>query len=689
MGSTRTLCGPSETVVRSERERTELSRVTLRGAELHDVAGTGGDPLKVMMLMPGVSAAASGVGYPVVRGSAPAATGYFIDGVRIPQLFHDLIGPAVVNADLIDSIDFYAGGAPAQYGRLLAGVIDAHLTRPREGLHAEAQVDLIHAGGLVEGIIPQTGTAVTLAGRVSYSGPLLGLLSKVVSPGNTTVADFWDYQARIEQPLLGGTARLLALGGSDNFGNAVDDPTAQSEGTQLMTFHRVDLRYRHGLFSGELELGATLGIDELGVTSEGPVATPDPSMPGPTGTSRQTTSIHQTVVSGRLQWSGNLFRGVDAAFGSTLDHMTAGEHQEAAVSIIGGPSAMNAMDAPLASATVWGAFAQLTWRPLVPLSVTGGVRFDEYLLDADAPRLSADPRLSLAWKESDRLTLRAAAGLYHQPPTFLVSLPVIDLALVSSGLQEVWQTSAGFTWKIWNDLELSADAYFNPITRAIEVGFLDGSGSPVPLDPSTPTTPTGAAVTQTSGLSYGADFMLRWPLKRHFFGWLTLSVQRSTRHRVFSVAPDGVSPPNETGDLPYALDQTLVANAVLSYRFDSGWTAGVVLHFNTGRPESGELGSRTMQPMNGTYDGFNFQYWSPTRLDAVDRLPPYFRLDVRLSKLWLTDAFSLEAYADVFNLSLQQEVIGYDYSGGFGLPLVKTASTVPVIVPSVGMKARY
>src|SRR5262249_18273299 len=164
----------------------------------------------VMMLMPGVSAAISGIGYPIVRGSAPAATGYYLDEVRIPQLFHVFLGPAVVHPDLIDSVDFYAGGAPVKYGRLLGGAIDGHIKKPRDsGLHVEASADVLNAGGLAEGVIEKTGTSVTLAGRYSYSSWLFGLVSKALSPGRRLVADFWDYQGRIEQPLLGGSLRLF------------------------------------------------------------------------------------------------------------------------------------------------------------------------------------------------------------------------------------------------------------------------------------------------------------------------------------------------------------------------------------------------------------------------------------------------------------------------------------------------
>ena len=59
---------PFETVVRADRDRTEVSRVDLRDAEIREVPGTLGDPFRVVMLLPGVSSVVSGIAYPVVRG---------------------------------------------------------------------------------------------------------------------------------------------------------------------------------------------------------------------------------------------------------------------------------------------------------------------------------------------------------------------------------------------------------------------------------------------------------------------------------------------------------------------------------------------------------------------------------------------------------------------------------------------
>jgi hypothetical protein len=169
-----------------------------------------GDPFRAVMLMPGVSSVVSGVAYPVVRGTAPAATGYFLDGVRVPLLYHLMLGPAVVHPDFIESVDFYPGAPPPEYGRLLGGAIDGKVRRPRDDRwHGTVYADLINAGGLVEYPVAKTETNFTVAGRVSYTAWLTAALANLAMSStsearNRSSCSTSDYQARVEQVLWGG-----------------------------------------------------------------------------------------------------------------------------------------------------------------------------------------------------------------------------------------------------------------------------------------------------------------------------------------------------------------------------------------------------------------------------------------------------------------------------------------------------
>ncbi|QAT81882.1 NB-dependent receptor [Corallococcus coralloides] len=465
---------PYETVVRDERPRTEVTRISLHEQELREVPGTLGDPFRVVMLMPGVGSLASGISYPVVRGSQPAATGFFLDGVRIPMLYHLLLGPAVVHPDFIDTVDFYPGTPPVQYGRVLGGAVEGRLSRPREDrMHFTAYADLLNAGGFIEQPFESTGTSVSLAGRFSYSALLISLAANALqnSEAERLRAGFWDYQARVEQKVGKGRLRLFALGSSDDVGIS-PELRAEADGAGVVSrFHRIDLRGTHPVADGEGEVGITLGWDGLGLTGE---RTRDTGG----GLFRESVGeygLRQASIAARAGWRRTLTSSLDLAVGADV------EHRRSATTLTGTarPPGWRPTDAtdplkqPSALATFSGAYASATWKPSGTWVVTPGLRVDAYHLVPGMTFTAVEPRLSVRHTLTDTLTLKGGAGLYHQPPTVLVHVPAVDTASLRYGLQSGAQFDVGAEWKAFEGLELSADAYFNPLSRAVEFDLMD------------------------------------------------------------------------------------------------------------------------------------------------------------------------------------------------------------------------
>ncbi|NOJ91871.1 TonB-dependent receptor [Corallococcus coralloides] len=681
---------PYETVVRDERPRTEVTRISLHEQEIREVPGTLGDPFRVVMLMPGVGSLASGISYPVVRGSQPAATGFFLDGVRIPMLYHLLLGPAVVHPDFIDTVDFYPGAPPVQYGRVLGGAVEGRLSRPREDrLHFTAYADLLNAGGFIEQPFESTGTSVSLAGRFSYSALLISLMANTVqnSEAERVRAGFWDYQARVEQKVGKGRLRLFALGSSDDVGIAPELLAGAEGGGVVSRFHRIDLRGTHPVAEGEGEVGVTLGWDGLGLTGEetqnagGTLVRQDVGEYG----------LSQVSVAARAGWRRALTPSLDVAVGADV------EHRRSATTLTGTarpPGWRPSDDAdplkrPSALATFSGAYASATWRPSDTWVVTPGLRVDAYHLVPGMTFTAVEPRLSVRHSLTDTLTLKGGAGLFHQPPTVLVHVPAIDTASLRYGLQSGAQFDVGAEWKAFEGLELSADAFFNPLSRAVEFDLVDvaenrrrrgGLGE----DPA------------TTGYAYGFDLMARHPLGRHWFGWVSYSFLQSKRKARFGrISDDNRVLETVEGTLPFAFEQAHTFNAALSYKFGNNWTVGTVVHFNTGRPETGQITSQTQRWVTNP-DGST--EWVRQDLDRTQRLAPFFRVDARIAKSWAYQDFTLDASLDVLNLSAQQEVVAYEYRSEGGdyessphkdVRPVRVPMRIPVILPLFGLKATY
>ncbi|WP_163990979.1 TonB-dependent receptor [Pyxidicoccus caerfyrddinensis] len=675
---------PYETVVRADRPRTEVSRITLHDQELREVPGTMGDPFRVIMLMPGVTTLASGLSYPVVRGVQPAASAFFVDGVRVPFLYHLLVGNAVVHPDFIDSLDFQVGVPSARYGSLLGGAVDAHVSRPREdGVRGSAYLDIINSGAFLEVPFPETGTTVTAAARISYTGLIVTRVansltapSVYTAPDGTPYpdrgepkiyADYWDYSARVEQRVGDeGRLRLLVMGSSDAVGITARLPGQESGGVGLL-FHRVDLRGRHPLAGGEAEVGLTLGYDRLGLNfDEGD------NSPG-------SYELTQGSVALRTGYTRELSPSLTfEAFGQ-LERRSAGLVATGLFRPVGPVDGRDAYSRPDILATFAGVGTQLTWRPAARWTLVPGLRVDSYHGFGLDTYVALEPRLAVRHALTDALTLKAGAGLYHQPATVLLPVPAGEMLALERGLQRAVQLSAGAEWRPSQDWELSAEAYFNPLVRTLEFNFED-------VVSNVRRRGLEAEDVQGHGYTYGLELMVRRPLGRHWFGWLTYGFNQSRRFERYSrLGTQGEELGQAEGYLPYVFEQAHSVNAALSYRFAFA-TVGAVAHFNTGRPESGQFGYRTRR--EGT-DAEGNPEWMPVDRGSVDRMPGFFRLDVRASRSWVFDRFVLEAYLDVFNITARKEVLSFEY--GYGKPsgLKKTQVGVPVILPTLGVKGSF
>ena len=77
--------------------RHEGERIALRDEELHQAPGTLGDPFRVIGLLPGVATPITLLPIYVIRGASPGTNGFYLDGMRVPQLFHFVVGGGVVH----------------------------------------------------------------------------------------------------------------------------------------------------------------------------------------------------------------------------------------------------------------------------------------------------------------------------------------------------------------------------------------------------------------------------------------------------------------------------------------------------------------------------------------------------------------------------------------------------------------
>jgi hypothetical protein len=517
-----------ETVVHAGRP--ELAKVTLSGDEARQTAGTSGDPMRVIGSLPGVIQIAWPAALYVVRGANPGNTGFFLDGIRVPALFHIALGPSVIHPYLIDGVDFYPGGYPANYGPYVSGIMAARtLAPPADRVHASADITFFDAGGIVTAPWDGGRGTVAVAGRYSYTGEIFSLLQ------TGTTLRYGDYQVRIDHPLGGGQATVFAFGSVDSLGWTNPGAAAQEYGS--LQFHRLDLRWRRALAGGRLLVGATVGADWTQSTLfDAPI------------------KVRAGNASPRLVYDRALGGSVDLELGASADAQTFATVKPTFEQKQGDLGSSR-------DAFSQAAFATVSFRLGSRLVVAPGLRSDLFA-EENTKAFFLEPRLDVLYRLSDAIALKADGGRFAQMPSLPVSVPGFEaFGLADLGAQTSIGGSVGVETRLPRSFTLGVTGYYETL-RLTDVRNIDLQNiQPTEAD----------FLVSRLGRAYGAELLLRRANEGRLFGWLAYTLSWSLR-----ADDNGVYGRSDW-------DERHVLNLVTGYRLRGGYTVGARFHLNTGR----------------------------------------------------------------------------------------------------------
>lgn len=206
------------------------TRRTLDRDAIRAVPGSLGDPMRALQSQPGFARTPFEAGWLLVRGGDPDDTGLYLDGVRIPLLYHMGGFTSVLHPELTDSVDYWAGAQPARL-QGTAGAVDVVPARIGDRARAVAGVNLAWAHGFLEVPLrlPVLGDDVgfAVAARRSYLDGVialaLGAEAAAIAPsfadvqgtlrvGDATITGLWLGDALEVPSLDGGTLDVKQLG---------------------------------------------------------------------------------------------------------------------------------------------------------------------------------------------------------------------------------------------------------------------------------------------------------------------------------------------------------------------------------------------------------------------------------------------------------------------------------------------
>jgi TonB family protein len=586
---------PTEVVIRGTRRAAGL--VTLKSGDVRSMPGAFGDPLRVVEAEPGVVPIVSGVPSFFIRGAPPANVAFFIDGIEVPILYHAFLGPSVIHPNVIDSVDFYRGAAPVEYGRFAGPTVAANLRPFDPDWHAQGNLRLIDVGGFVEapfGDCDTPGSATCPRGnarasaRYSYTGLVLSLLS-------SAALSYWDYQTEVHYALgKHDTLGVFAFGAFDYFRGTGD--VAENAGGGRVTFHRVDLRWDHRFSPRtEMRFALTGGYDQSA------------------GADDDSTSVSDRSLRARAQ--------ITSAIAGEAKLRTGFDARVDEFQLQTRPLTLSFPDFsvlfPSRTDLSGGAYVGVELAPTSSITVVPGVRADVYEVSGTTA-VGVDPRISASFAVSSSVTIEHSLGIAHQRPNFAAQVPGAQVADLTGGLQEAVLWSSGVRWKLPEDVVATINVFRN--------GYFDALD---PIGGARDFTLDRTILSRRSNIAAaGLEIGISRALTRKLGGFLSYTLSRSEESSGRRRSVSGFDRPH-------------VLQAALSYDFGRGVRAGARAVLYSGVPELNLEGS---------------PHFSTDR-----RGDPYFRLDMRVEKRWrVGEAGWWSAVGEILNATSTREVIRLD-----------------------------
>lgn len=512
-------------------------------AEVRQLPGAFGDPFRAIESLPGVTPIVSGLPFFYVRGAPPGNVGYFLDGVRVPYLYHVALGPSVVHPGLVSRVDLYPGGYPAEFGRYAGGIVSGETTVPQTTPHGEGNIRLFDAGALAEAGFDGGKGTVLLGGRYSYTAALISLLAPDVA------LSYRDYQARVSYDITPrDRVTVFSFGSYDLLGQTQNDILNVLFGSE---FYRADLRYEHRFDDGSTwRTALALGFDQTRIGGQ------------------QNSQDRMLAVRSRYEHPFGSGHTVRAGFDVSVDRYSADQRTYADVE---DPETIRFNNLfPPRTDQAAGVWADVVWQAAPRLEVTPGLRVDVYG-SGGASAFALDPRIAARFKITDKLRIVHAYGIAHQPPSFVVPIPGLTPGKLQGGLQSAWQTAAGVELDLPGETSAKATLFHNAFFNMNDVLGISSGSRGDSLD------------ARADGSSIGLELYLHRRLTKRVGGYLSYTLSRSTRQR------DGYT-------FPSAFDRTHVASGALAFDLGRRWRLGGRLVFYTGVPKSNNVRGAVAPP---------------------------------------------------------------------------------------------
>jgi len=342
----------------------------------------------------------------IVRGGSPSENGFFVDGIEIPNINHFPIQGSsagllsIMNIDLINNVDFYAGGFSAKYGNKLSSVTSLTL---REGNRHEPdfQLDLSLAGvgATAEGSLCGGKGSWLFSARRSFFSFLLDVTG--LDDDDETYPEYDDFQAKLVYDISPNhRISILNIFGADHWnipGSEFDDESADIKINQNTV--GVSWRYLWGSHGySNTSISHVFCKHRLNFFEDG-VATFIKN-------SQDQEFRLRNVNHFRINPSHKLDFGVEAKILKSEFNDFYSEYYD----VLGNISPEMFVEKDIKTQK-YAAFFSYSWKPFSKLTLTSGIRVDHFGYNKNT---HISPRLTFTYNIGKKTSLHGASGVYYQ-----------------------------------------------------------------------------------------------------------------------------------------------------------------------------------------------------------------------------------------------------------------------------------
>ncbi|MBI4652032.1 TonB-dependent receptor, partial [Candidatus Desantisbacteria bacterium] len=627
-------------------KKDEITVQTIKTGTLTQTAGGLEDAYKVIQLMPGVTAAGDFSGEMYVRGGNSYENIVLIDRIFMANPFHLGGFTSIINSDIIEKVDFYAGGMPAEFGQALSSAIDI-TTRDgnNEEMKGSVDISLLTTKLNLDGPIKNYNGNWIISARRSY-------FDLLIKDKNTQVPNYGDYFEKFTfTPNTQNKLTLVFFQTKDNMHIKLDKKDIKSKYdakeflyVDFQNINSLDWKY---IANQNFSIQSTISDNREKVDSQ-IIAEIYPEKfryDYSTYSFRQDyTYIH--TKSNEIK-AGFYISNTDIDFKSQYrlpKNIAQGGKQDINNSSI---DYFYLSANEKSSPKYEGYFLQNTLKFFdTALTIRYGGITERFSIVHDRV---ISPRINLGYKLNDNYLLKLAWGHYYQFPINLISTnkdsgnPNLKPERAD---HYIVGTEHLFNANTMSRVEIYYKDYINLITKENSDIKYSNNGK---------------------GNSKGIDFFLQRKETEKLNGWISYSYSMSKRKLDEAI-----------GWIYPQQDQPHTVSVVANYKASPKWTISATLHLNSGRPYTPIIGrnydsaSSTWKPIEGSINSA--------------RLPFNHRLDLKFSRHFYASTYTNTFYFEFLNAYNAQNV--YDYKWNEDYSKKTTIYSFPII-PFMGFEIKF